>query len=85
MSSIIIDVRKPAEYQAGHVTDAINVPSPDILSGKEQLTDYPKKSKIVLYCRNGARAGFCKDVLDSYGFKHVTNGIDQANVEAKFI
>lgn len=52
---IIVDVREPFEFAAGHIKDAINLPLGDLLSlAKEHLPD--KDALIYLYCRSGARS-----------------------------
>lgn len=45
---VVIDVRPPEEYAAGHVPGAINVPI-DQLKGR--LAKLPKRKEIVAYCR----------------------------------
>ncbi|MGY1621920.1 ArsR/SmtB family transcription factor [Geodermatophilus sp. SYSU D00965] len=45
---VVLDVRPPAEYAAGHLPDAINVP-PDELAAR--LRDLPDGQPVVAYCR----------------------------------
>ena len=45
---IVLDVRPPAEFAAGHITGAVNVP-PDEL--KQRLQDLPRDRAVVAYCR----------------------------------
>jgi rhodanese-related sulfurtransferase len=45
---VVLDVRPPAEYAAGHLPDAINVP-PDELEAR--LADLPAGQPVVAYCR----------------------------------
>lgn len=44
----IIDVRPPAEYRAGHVRGAINIPLEELAAHIQHL---PKESLLVVYCR----------------------------------
>lgn len=46
--AMVIDVRPPSEYQAGHIPGAVNIPL-DALP--ERLAELPKEQEIVAYCR----------------------------------
>ena len=45
---VVLDVRPPAEYAAGHLPDAVNVP-PDELESR--LAGLPAGQPVVAYCR----------------------------------
>jgi rhodanese-related sulfurtransferase len=45
---IVLDVRPPAEYAAGHLPDAVNIP-PDELEAR--LCELPAGRPVVAYCR----------------------------------
>lgn len=45
---VVIDVRPPEEYAAGHVPGAINVPMEQLES---RLAKFPKRKEVVAYCR----------------------------------
>lgn len=45
---IVIDVRPPAEYAAGHIRGARSVPLSDLA---RRLRDLPKDTEVVAYCR----------------------------------
>jgi rhodanese-related sulfurtransferase len=45
---ILLDVRPPDEYAAGHIAGAINIPLAEL---KTRLKNLPKKQEIVAYCR----------------------------------
>jgi DNA-binding transcriptional ArsR family regulator len=46
--ALVIDVRPPEEYEAGHITGAVNIPL-NILS--RRLTALPRGKEVVAYCR----------------------------------
>jgi len=46
--AIVLDVRPPEEFQAGHIEGAISIPIKQL---EEQLADLPKDKEIVAYCR----------------------------------
>ncbi len=66
-SIVILDVRTPAEFAAGHVPGAINIPHDEIPTRIAELE--PSKGKtIVAYCRSGKRAGIALAALHDAGF-----------------
>jgi len=46
--AMVIDVRPSAEYEAGHIEGAVNIP---LESLAERLSKLPKEQEIVAYCR----------------------------------
>ena len=51
--AIVIDVRTPEEFAAGHVTGAINIPIDELENRLEDLQDY---DAVVTVCNHGNRA-----------------------------
>lgn len=45
---VVLDVRPPEEYAAGHVTGAVSIPVAEL---KRRLKELPKDREIVAYCR----------------------------------
>jgi len=70
--TVIIDVRTPEEYQAGHLNGAINL---DYYSGGflGRLKALDKSSTYLVYCRKGIRGGMALEMMRSLGFKKVYN------------
>ncbi|HUV81657.1 MAG TPA: rhodanese-like domain-containing protein [archaeon] len=66
----ILDVRTREEYDAGHIANAILIPSTDI-SGRldEVLKDMP----ILVYCRSGSRSAIASQELIDNGYADVYN------------
>lgn len=86
MSKIIIDVREPSEYATGHVRGALNIPPAKIMQGiPKDLSEIPKDTEIILYCRSGARSAMASQFLKRYGFTNLTNGINKDHVEARYL
>ena len=77
--AVVLDVRTPGEYAAGHLSGAVNVDveSPDLATKIDALD--PAGTYLV-YCRTGSRAGQAKSLMGAKGFAHVTDlgGIDAA-------
>jgi rhodanese-related sulfurtransferase len=64
----LIDVRTPAEFEAGHIPGAVNVPLDELKSSLDQLcTALDEHHDVVLVCRSGARAGQAQEALTSAG------------------
>lgn len=63
----LIDVRTPAEFQAGHIPNAVNmdVNSQDFTKRIEELD--PKKP-VAVYCRSGVRSKRAADELLEKGY-----------------
>lgn len=81
-AAVVIDVREPAEFQTGHLADAINLPRgvlefqiethPAVAPAGDQAP--PDKARpIVLYCRTGGRAALAAVSLQRMGFTDVSS------------
>jgi 3-mercaptopyruvate sulfurtransferase SseA len=46
-TAVVIDVRSPESYKAGHIKGAKNIPEAELVSRKDEL---PRDKKIVFYC-----------------------------------
>lgn len=73
----IIDVRSRGEFDSGHVKGSINIPLEQIPGSIEKLKKY---GQIIVCCRSGNRSGQAQRVLESKGFKNITNGGSWQNV-----
>lgn len=67
---VILDVRSNDEWKDGHLSSATHIPLDDIK--KKFNKAYPnKKTKVLIYCRSGARAGNAAQILESQGYTNV--------------
>jgi phage shock protein E len=64
---VVLDVRTPAEFAAGHVPGARNV-SHDLLASRLGELGALRDRDVVLYCRTGRRVVLAEDVLRKAGF-----------------
>jgi len=59
---VLVDVRSPALYAAGHVPGAVNIPTRQIM--EQRLAEYPMDTLFVVYCAgphcNGANKAAVK-------------------------
>ena len=67
---VLLDVRTQAEYDSGHILNAINISHEQILKDSELLAEY-KDSQMVVFCRSGVRAGKVIQLLESIGFEDI--------------
>ena len=75
-AALIIDVREPDEFAAGHIPGAINIPRGVIDAqiwnhvGAPDSAD--KQRPIVLQCQAGRRASMAAQSLEQLGFTHTS-------------
>ena len=69
---LIVDVREPDEYAAGHVRNAINIPRGVIEFKIWKAVGYPDEinmdQKMYLYCKSGGRCALAAKALRDLGF-----------------
>ena len=67
---IILDVRRPDEFAAGHIPNAINVPNESI--GTDEIPELPDKDQLImLYCRSGRRSKEASEKLVKLGYTNI--------------
>jgi rhodanese-related sulfurtransferase len=66
-SMIILDVRTPEEFAAGHVPGAINIPYTHLPARVAELPDAGDKD-VVLYCATGVRAERAATRMREHGY-----------------
>jgi rhodanese-related sulfurtransferase len=71
-NALVIDVREPAEYIAGHLPESRNIPSAQ-LDGRAGELEKFKDSPLILVCQSGARSSGACSQLSKLGFSKVHN------------
>ena len=67
---IILDVRRPDEFAAGHIPNAINVPNETI--GTAEISELPDKNQLIMvYCRSGRRSKEASEKLVKLGYTNI--------------
>ena len=67
---IILDVRRPDEFAAGHIPNAINVPNETI--GTAEIPELPDKNQLIMvYCRSGRRSKEASEKLVKLGYTNI--------------
>ena len=67
---VVLDVRPPEEYQAGHIPGALSIPLKDL---KDRLSELPRDQEVVAYCRGPycVLAVQALEILRASGFRAV--------------
>lgn len=66
----IIDVRLPAEWNAGHIEGAHHL---ELATLVDNLGHVPKDASIYAVCGSGTRSSIASSLLKTKGFRHVEN------------
>ena len=67
---IILDVRRPDEFAAGHIPGAINVANESI--GTAEIPELPDKDQLIMvYCRSGRRSKEAAEKLVKLGYTNI--------------
>lgn len=69
---LVIDVRSPEEYNAGHVKHAINMPLDTLESRLSEIESFKDKD-VITVCNTGNKSGQAQKILKDNGFTKVLN------------
>ena len=67
----LIDVRKPKEYRAGHIDDAVNINISDRSAFKKVAEKLDKNQPVYVYCKAGVRSNKASKLLQKMGFTSI--------------
>jgi rhodanese-related sulfurtransferase len=65
---VVIDIRRPEEYAAGHLEAAglqLDYYAPDF---KDRLSKLDRNAQYLIYCRSGHRSGLALAIMKELGF-----------------
>ncbi len=67
---LILDVREPAEFSAGHLPNAVNIPR-GVLEFKinNHQNFQNKQAAMVVYCQSGGRSALATESLHKLGYQ----------------
>jgi len=75
-TALIVDVREPQEYAAGHVPGAINIPRGVLEFQIWKQVGFPSSTEldrpVILQCQSGNRASLAAQSLEELGFTGTT-------------
>jgi rhodanese-related sulfurtransferase len=67
---VIVDVREPVEFAAGHLRDAKNIPLKELSQRVGELEKFKSRTAIVV-CQTGVRSSQATGQLKNAGFAEV--------------
>ena len=70
--AVVIDVRPTADYQKGHIINALNIPSNGFTNQINSLNKH-KDKPIIISCRSGSQSQATCHQLRKAGFEQVFN------------
>ena len=66
----VVDVRRPGEWQAGHIASAVNVPLNTL---EQHATELPRDEPVAVLCAGGFRSSIGTSILERQGLARITN------------
>jgi rhodanese-related sulfurtransferase len=69
--AVILDVREPDEWEAGHIKNALHIPLGDLPA---RFGELPADSELLVICRSGGRSSRAVAWLNQ-------NGYDAVNID----
>lgn len=63
---VIVDVRRPDEWESGHPEGAMHIPVDDVLFQAE--ADLPRDKALVFICAAGVRSGLACEMVSALGY-----------------
>lgn len=69
--ALLLDVRSPEEFAAGHLDGAVNIPVDALEARLDEVG--PKERAVVVYCRSGVRSRRARALLLERGWVKVEN------------
>ena len=80
-SRVVIDVRTPAEYAAGHIAGAQNI-DVEAADFGAKIASLDKKAAYFVYCRSGRRSAIAADQMAAAGFTDIVDAGAMADLVA---
>jgi rhodanese-related sulfurtransferase len=67
-NDLILDVRNPDEFAAGHIENARNIPLPEVAQYVAELKKY---DHVYIHCKRGGRAKTAFESLKNAGLNNI--------------
>jgi len=69
---VVVDVRRPAEYNDGHLKDALNIPLND-MTDPGSMTNIEDNHNVYVHCAGGYRSVIASSLLKRQGIHNIRN------------
>ena len=66
----VVDVRRPPEWESGHIADAAHVPLSEL---PQRAGELDKDGPLALVCAGGYRSSIATSLLEQRGFRRIAN------------
>src|SRR5690606_36818957 len=76
LGAVLVDVREPGEFAAGHAADAVNLPLGRIRAqgaGALDACSVPEGAEVLLVCQSRIRSRFAQSSLDKDARRRYVN------------
>ncbi|MBK1784435.1 rhodanese-like domain-containing protein [Prauserella cavernicola] len=70
---VLLDVREPDEWAAGHAPEAVHIPLGDLPARAGELADLPDDRPVYVVCRSGGRSARAAAWLNAAGLADAIN------------
>jgi hydroxyacylglutathione hydrolase len=67
---VVLDVRRPDEYAAGHVPGSLNIPLGHLAA---RLDEVPAGRPVLVHCAGGVRSPIAASLLTGHGWASVVD------------
>ncbi|PRX47859.1 rhodanese-related sulfurtransferase [Prauserella shujinwangii] len=70
---VLLDVREPDEWAAGHAPEALHIPLGDLPARIDELSELPDDRPVYVVCRTGGRSARAAAWLNQAGVVEAIN------------
>lgn len=72
--ALVVDVRRPSEWEAGHISGASQIEMNDLTSSADSV---PRDRTVIFYCRSGGRSAMAAAAFRGAGWDayHLEGGL----------
>ena len=78
----VLDVRRSAEWETGHIASARNTPLNHL---PEEIQELPHDTRVAVICAGGFRSAIASSILEQRGFGKVSNVVGGMAAWAKLV
>ena len=72
----VVDVRRPGEWQAGHIAQATHVPLHEL---EQRAATLDRNRPVAIICASGYRSSIATSLLERLGFQRFSNVVGGMN------
>ena len=69
---MVLDIRNPGEWKAGHIPGSVNIPLNHM---QARMAEVPRDKRIAVHCAGGYRSSIAASILHQHG---ITNLVEMA-------